>query len=156
MSDEETILRRAEARAMRLARNGDTSELVQLLRNWGAFSSEFRQFVADIIEGKIKRPAHRPSRRYGDIVDDWWKKPNNRAANRAWNYMRFWQKHHGAAGMLGHRLGVPWKAAPNLNDAIRTAIRRCKMKSPNDPSPNFDQIADLIRRGRQFPPVPRK
>ena len=51
----------------RAARRGEFGELAKLIREGQDLSPEIRGLVADLLEGKVKNPAHRPNRRLDTI-----------------------------------------------------------------------------------------
>ena len=49
------------------AKDGDYGPLIELLRNGAELTSWRRELVIQILEGKLKRPSHRPARTVNDL-----------------------------------------------------------------------------------------
>jgi hypothetical protein len=137
-----SVLYNVEAQAMRAARDGDLSKLLELLRSGFPVSKRLTAFLADLLEGKFKKPAHRAESRPGGLVATWLKKPNNWAAMTAHRY-ELDDGEHGSA--TTHR------------EAAQKAVVQFWLQFPSaEKGPDVDQVAELLRRGRHFPQLPTK
>lgn len=138
-----SILYNVEAQAMRAARDGDLSELLELLRSGFPVSKRLTAFLADLLEGKFKKPAHRTASRPGALVAAWLKKPNNWAAMSAHRYEL--------------EVGENGYATPTHREAAQKAVDQFWLQFPSAKNgPDVDQVAELLRKGRHFPQLPTK
>lgn len=141
-------LKLREGEAMAAARDGDTSAIVSLLRSGIYLSWEVRNFVADVVEGKLKHPKGRPEERQFQKVLRWYAQPENFAAAIAECKIRAWRRRLGLVNRVRGRDG---KLVPVHEEAARRAVAFCKRQRPDFPDLDHDRVVERLRKGRTSP-----
>ncbi len=122
------------------AHYGDTERLAALLRGNRPLSSKDRAYLADYVEGKLKRDRGRPK---GSRA--WQFKPTKAAAHFAVRYLRVWRRRYGIKNLI-ERADAPGRLA--LDQACEMACARVERLSEGRYSADPDSVRDLLRRPR--------
>jgi hypothetical protein len=122
------------------AHYGDTERLAALLRGNRPLSSEDRAYLADYVEGKLKRDRGRPK---GSRA--WQFKPTKVAAHFAERYLRVWRRRYGIKNLI-ERADAPGRLA--LDEACEMACARVERLSEGRYSADLSSVRDLLRRPR--------
>jgi hypothetical protein len=119
---------------------GDTERLAALLRGNRPLSSEDRAYLADYVEGKLRRPRGRPAG-----AGAWQFKPTKVAADFAERYLRVWRRRYGIRNRIEEAGG---RARLALDEACRKACERVERLSAGRYSADPSSVRDLLRRPR--------
>ena len=114
----------------------DKGPLLDLLRADYPLTAKDKQFLADFIEGKVKRPAHRPRRVATDALKD----PDGAAVMRAAFFVEQFKQR---ARKAGRRSGIhAWAVDEAMNFLKKEGFRH----------PPRERLENYLRRSKQ----PRK
>lgn len=120
---------------------GRTEGLAALLRSDRVLSPEDRAFLADYVEGRLKRPKGRPAG-----ARAWQIKPTKVAASYAERYLRVWRQRYGVRRKVEGAGGI---ASLALDEACAKACARVERISGGRYSADPTAVRDLLRRPRE-------